>query len=751
MYKRMSLFLKLNSLKLISPKNTRVVPWLKEGISLNHDESNPNRLGKKTMENDIDEVTGPLEALKISEELKFDPLSRSPRELVEGILSHREHGITGVKLENIALRIDNLINEINVKLNERGIKVKRIKKELQNFVCFISYRVLSNADIARALHGLLRFSFPTFLDKVYLKEGANWESPIVKALTECNVFLPIISNDALLHHNYVPGTDNLLLEYQAALKLGKIIIPIIIDSFDDRIVSYLPNTVRRPLTEPIIEYEEGVNSFTYINQSKQELIFISTTDKILNLDQLDFLPSSFRMVVPAQNSVSLPVAASEADVYVYVTILLQYQLPSGFPRLSILLLNKRISIGSKLIVPDEDLSSLENGTLKLEFLARFNENLRTFQFPIGSLQKPQFPQLQQTPQEIMKSIFQLQGYFGITLNNLAEFIDKIIYRIKEEMNEKKKTLMKSKSTSSMASSSSTLPIPSTSRTISCFISYRELTDSAIANLLYGLLRHQYKVSLQKERESLNSLSLIEEQQYSELKSCDIFIPIISNDALLQHLYLHGNDSLFIEYELALKRKKIIIPIFLEGFHFHIVRSLPSRMINSLPTNEPFFQRMNGKNGYTIENKSNQEVIILCTTYKIVDLDSDTILYNSLLFHVAANCTEFVNVPYQELYITILTHSSNIWEQFQHHQSRIQVIVLNKRSPFGTVVTIYKEHLIPVFTLREQFLDTAFESLESRKKKAIEYATIIKNAINDTNKNGSTRNTRLGNAPEQLAK
>lgn len=81
-------------LKLISPKSIRVVPWLKEGISLNHDESNPNRLGgKKTMENEIDEVTGPLEALKISEELKFDPLSRSPRELVEGILSHREHGI----------------------------------------------------------------------------------------------------------------------------------------------------------------------------------------------------------------------------------------------------------------------------------------------------------------------------------------------------------------------------------------------------------------------------------------------------------------------------------------------------------------------------------------------------------------------------------------------------------------------------------------------------------------------------------
>jgi len=97
----------------------------------------------------------------------------------------------------------------------------------ETYDCFINYRVATEANTAMTLYLELKTQgINAFLDKKCLKDGEDWKQGFLRGLRNSRQFVALISSDALsqvrnfeVDHSY----DNVLIEYQAALKIKGII------------------------------------------------------------------------------------------------------------------------------------------------------------------------------------------------------------------------------------------------------------------------------------------------------------------------------------------------------------------------------------------------------------------------------------------------------------------------------------------------------------------------------------------------
>ena len=111
-----------------------------------------------------------------------------------------------------------------------GGKATRLVGEAAVFDVFISYRVNSDMDLAKALYDLLTGAgLNVWWDKESLKPGEPWQEGFCNGLAQSKIFLPIISRGAINQANNekqnfslltkASPCDNVLLEYQLALEL----------------------------------------------------------------------------------------------------------------------------------------------------------------------------------------------------------------------------------------------------------------------------------------------------------------------------------------------------------------------------------------------------------------------------------------------------------------------------------------------------------------------------------------------------
>eukprot|EP01047_Picozoa_sp_COSAG01_P013576 COSAG01_NODE_641_length_14573_cov_17.634637_9_plen_336_part_00 len=119
-----------------------------------------------------------------------------------------------------------------------------------SFHVFISYRVASEKDFAKALFDALSEvsiestgqQLRVYLDQVRLKDGERWDVGFMAGLSKSWIVIPILSSEALAPMQELNGldgdgsqTDNVLLEWIATLELldrglVKAIIPVVVPS-----------------------------------------------------------------------------------------------------------------------------------------------------------------------------------------------------------------------------------------------------------------------------------------------------------------------------------------------------------------------------------------------------------------------------------------------------------------------------------------------------------------------------------------
>ena len=112
--------------------------------------------------------------------------------------------------------------------------VSRLPGDNPTFDVFISYRVNSDSDIALALYDQLTdLKLKVWLDKKKhcIPPGVDWEQQFMKGLSDSQIFIPIMSRNAINCENnsYQNFTllkeaskcDNVLLEYRLAIELHR--------------------------------------------------------------------------------------------------------------------------------------------------------------------------------------------------------------------------------------------------------------------------------------------------------------------------------------------------------------------------------------------------------------------------------------------------------------------------------------------------------------------------------------------------
>lgn len=130
-----------------------------------------------------------------------------------------------------------------------GKTVARLSNEKAKYQVFISYRVNSDSVYAEHLYDVLTTAnIKVFWDKKSLRMGERWKDDFCAALVSTDIFLCIISRNAINHptsntQNYSKLTasssvDNVLLEHRLALELRDIgyikkICPIFIGDIND--------------------------------------------------------------------------------------------------------------------------------------------------------------------------------------------------------------------------------------------------------------------------------------------------------------------------------------------------------------------------------------------------------------------------------------------------------------------------------------------------------------------------------------
>jgi hypothetical protein len=105
-----------------------------------------------------------------------------------------------------------------------GKQVRRMAGQEAEFDVFISYRVDSDAVIARKMYDMLTGKgFAVWLDVHKLKDGVSWEEGFCNGLVNSRAFLPIISSAAIKARfenlTEISKCDNVLLEHRLATEL----------------------------------------------------------------------------------------------------------------------------------------------------------------------------------------------------------------------------------------------------------------------------------------------------------------------------------------------------------------------------------------------------------------------------------------------------------------------------------------------------------------------------------------------------
>lgn len=138
---------------------------------------------------------------------------------------------------------------------------------------FLSYRWGIDSQVVKGLYDRISYqtvdrtsrTIRTFLDKIRLQEGANFQSNIISSLSKSLLFVPVVSTDALQRLIHLKSTDedNLLLEWICALELLRVghqhsssrvmkVLPLffgsrvnemILDLFQEGIINQLPELI----------------------------------------------------------------------------------------------------------------------------------------------------------------------------------------------------------------------------------------------------------------------------------------------------------------------------------------------------------------------------------------------------------------------------------------------------------------------------------------------------------------------------
>lgn len=111
-----------------------------------------------------------------------------------------------------------------------GMRPTRLEGDPPEYDVFISYRVLSDSDLAEALYNeLTSRGLSVFWDKMCLQDGELWEDGFCRGIVKSRIFLPIFSKDAMRNQslprlnweNLEPNSavDNVLLEHRLAIEM----------------------------------------------------------------------------------------------------------------------------------------------------------------------------------------------------------------------------------------------------------------------------------------------------------------------------------------------------------------------------------------------------------------------------------------------------------------------------------------------------------------------------------------------------
>lgn len=111
-----------------------------------------------------------------------------------------------------------------------GMRPARLEGDPPEYDVFISYRVLTDSDLAEALYNeLTSHGLTVFWDKKCLQDGELWEDGFCRGIVKSRIFLPIFSKDAMRNQvlprlnweNFQPSSsvDNVLLEHRLAIEM----------------------------------------------------------------------------------------------------------------------------------------------------------------------------------------------------------------------------------------------------------------------------------------------------------------------------------------------------------------------------------------------------------------------------------------------------------------------------------------------------------------------------------------------------
>eukprot|EP00040_Diaphanoeca_grandis_P036233 m.230330 g.230330 ORF g.230330 m.230330 type:complete len:1313 (-) comp33578_c0_seq2:27-3965(-) len=161
-------------------------------------------------------------------------------------------GYTGVQCAtesiNLAIVVPIIVVGVAIAVVLGYLLYKRASRPIKTFHVFISYRVFSEASLARKIARKFRemeleenMKVECYLDQKNIESGTDWEKSFMEGLQRSCLFVPLISEQGTKPIESVgcfdEKADNLLMEYETALKMNKNdmigIYPLLVGSIDD--------------------------------------------------------------------------------------------------------------------------------------------------------------------------------------------------------------------------------------------------------------------------------------------------------------------------------------------------------------------------------------------------------------------------------------------------------------------------------------------------------------------------------------
>ena len=130
---------------------------------------------------------------------------------------------------------------------------------VNSFDVFINYRVATDADLAEKLYLYLKDQgIRAFLDKKCLKDGEPWKVGFLKGLLRSRKFLCLVSSDALTsvrdrtkNHTH----DNVLLEYETAFMIKKLLEDVNVDMANSYIIPVLVGKAEKSVLTKFADFD----------------------------------------------------------------------------------------------------------------------------------------------------------------------------------------------------------------------------------------------------------------------------------------------------------------------------------------------------------------------------------------------------------------------------------------------------------------------------------------------------------------